>query len=192
MRLFDSSRIYKKNIPLLIICLGTTLLFSQSKRPPLFLDKTDNTNSYDALCCFISNLDDSITSSAEIRPCYAGLGVFKFTVTETGAVDIVKFTGDLPPIIVNQIKSNILKTSGMWAPQLEYDKPTESLPFVLIYYVDIDLGKGKECEKSPLYNRNKASLGWELEQAFNTSKNRDIIITNNAYILPVGGLIIVR
>ena len=189
--LVNNIKFNKTHITLIIICLITTVSFSQFKSPPQFLDKTNNNSSYNALYRFINHLDDSIIYNKDIRPCCAGLGVFTFQVTENGAVDIVNFTGDLPLIIVKQIKNNILKTSDMWSPQFENEKPSESLPFVFIYYVNVDLLKGG-CKNAPQFSKNESAIGWELEKTFNTKKNQDIIITNNAYVLPVGSLTIMR
>lgn len=178
-----------KFIIIIIICHNVILLLGQSKIPPQFLDKTYNPSTNNALFRFIGHLEDSIIHN--IGYCYAGLGIFKFQVTENGLVEIVKFSGNLPLTIVKKIEGNILNTSGMWAPQIEYNKPVESLPFIFIFYIDIDLAKGG-CKNSPQFSRNESTLGWEFEKVFNTKKNQDIIITDNAYILPVGAITIMR
>jgi hypothetical protein len=177
------NRMVKFTVLLVMVC--STPLISQL-RPPQFIGDSSSQSSYKALSIAIgSGIDSKFVRS--LNPCYAGIGTFSFIVKKEGIIDIVNFEGNLPDSVIAKIKQNIYNTSGKWMPQMSDSKPTDSMPFILIYYVNV-----LSCPQMPLYQRNEHLMSFLLEKVINSKENKDLNVLNNAYLLPIGGFDVMR
>jgi hypothetical protein len=175
----------KKKILAFCVIFDALSIFAQTT-PPIFLDSLHQKSNYEDLFKVLNKLDDG-NIRYKLQPCQAGMGVFSFSVTEKGAVDIANFEGNLPQEIIAMIKKNILSTSGKWSPALREGVAVESKPFILIYYATV-----RDCSEMPTYQQNEFHLGFVLEKAINTKSSRDIIELGHGYLLPVGGFFLMH
>ncbi len=160
-------------------------MFGQSRVFPKFLDGKEESKNYRDLSGIIGNIDkDSIY---KLPACSAGIGTFSFEITPTGGVDVVKCSGNLPSVIESKIKQNILSTSGRWQPQIDDGEPVYSMPFIFVYYLNI-----YSCDTMPTYQRNEYQMSFLLEKAINSLENKNFTVLNNAYLLPVDGINLMR
>ena len=174
-------------IYVIILFFKLSNIVGQTIIPPQFINTIDEgeVKNYMELAKIMGSIErDSIHT---LPTCYAGMGTFSFYVTSNGVVDIVNFFGNLPQGIITKIKLNILTTSGKWIPQFDNGKSVDSMPFIFIYYLNV-----LSCGSMPNYQRNEHQMSFLLEKAINSSENKKFTVLNNAYLLPVGGIDVMR
>lgn len=169
-----------------LILLSTFLSFRVTGQivPPKFLSGTEEAKDYMELRKIINSVDNNFIR--KLPECYEGIGTFSFIVDSAGIVDIVNFSGNLPEKIVTKIRQNILSTSKRWIPQSDNGKFVNSKPFILIYYVNLS------CDNMPTYQTNEYLMSFLLENAINSRENQKFNVLNNAYLLPIEGINMMR